>query len=219
MRPELLWELDWWHTNLTPEKRSTWTKNLLDVEGRHRAFPGVLLKAVVSMENPNVLDVGSGPLSCAAWGAEIGEMKLTAIDPLGADYMKLREKLGLDFPVDVVTMRGEDVAENFEAYSFDIVFTRNALDHAESPRECIEAASKVLRPGGLFIHIGKKCEGTTAKWGGSHRHDLFIDGEKLMRKGMGDLEGKSLVEGLPLQYFTSEKGAPGKMFSITYRKI
>jgi len=199
MRRELAEELAWWSIALHPDNRSDWTKDLIDPQTRHRCFPRALLCAVVSMPKPRVLDMGAGPMSCAAWGAEISEMELVAIDPLGDEYAKIIDKYGIDFPVKTQTMRGEDMAENFAPDSFDIVFTRNALDHTESPRDCLKAAATVLCNGGLFIHVGKIREGTNASWNGAHKHDLFLEGKRLMHQ---EQDGKTehLTAQLPLKF-------------------
>ena len=167
-------EIRWWRSVLQTEERPAWMAEALDPARRGGQSPPMLFDfvATLALARPaKVLDVGCGPLSPLAWGAEQGLIEVVAVDPLADEYNALLDELGVDYPIRPAVGRGEALFEQF-GQDFDFVYTRNALDHAHSPARCIEEICSVLRPGGLLYLEGFFNEGTRNRWGGLHQWDL-----------------------------------------------
>ncbi len=146
--------------------------------GEHPAFavPDVVAWAVrrTSVARPRVVDLGSGPLSVLAAAHEHGAVDVTAVDPLADDYARLIDERGWDYPVVPTAGSGETLADVVGRDAVSVVYCRNALDHAASPRRCLEQIRDALRPGGLFLVEGVAFEGTHQNHEGLHGFDLFV---------------------------------------------
>jgi SAM-dependent methyltransferase len=221
--PDYQSEVDWWDTNLPPGARHEWMLRMLDREQRQAEFPKLLLPFVeeaAAISRPvQVLDVGSGPLSPLCWGVDRKLFVATAVDPLARDYARLLERRHIDFPIRPVEGTGEDLRRLFSADQFDIVYSRNALDHAMDVRRCIEGAAEVLRDGGVLYLEGFVREGTHEGWQGLHQNDLVPEGGALIHY---DRRGKrtSLTEHLDLTCLAEEKTGdePGCWYILVLRK-
>lgn len=183
MEPDYQSEIAFWAETLPEGRRDPWMINVIDPETRIREFPPELLKYVEALNGNflQVLDVGAGPLSPLAWGVDNGLFEVTATDPLAEEYARLMADLKIDYPIAPIKGFGEHIADMFEPGRFDIVYSRNALDHTVSPGECIENITRVLKPGGIFFQEGFFNEGTEAGWTGLHQHDLFPENGHLWR--------------------------------------
>lgn len=214
-------EIAYWESALAEGRRDPWMDEAINPLTRRSQFPELLIPCVLEMRKPNgsvrVLDVGCGPLSPLAWGAEQGLFELTAIDPLARDYVDLLERYGIEYPVKPVKLRGEKLLKHFPASSFDIVYSRNALDHAANVSRCIDQIHGVLKSGGFFFLEGLVCEGTHNRWRGLHDHDLVIMGGQLMHF---DRVGRPtrLAASFTCVYQDQKSAEPGGWFRILFRK-
>jgi SAM-dependent methyltransferase len=129
-----------------------------------RRFPGEKLKA---------LDVGSGPLSTLAWAHDQGLMEVQAADPLADEYNAILRQHAIDFPVKPVPVAGERLTTRFAPESFHVVYSQNALDHAEDVQKCFEEIEAVLKPGGLFLLLCHENEGKRERYQGLHQWNFF----------------------------------------------
>ena len=132
------------------------------------------LRSAAAPNLPNILDVGSGPLSMLAWGHVTRLFDLTAVDPLADRYLELLGKHGHSPNCRLVQGYGEDLAAIFEGRQFDMVWIHNALDHSQSPANVVRAMATVVRPGGYLVIQGWSREGTAEGWNGLHQHDLYL---------------------------------------------
>jgi SAM-dependent methyltransferase len=139
----------------------------------------------VSDRDLKVLEIGPGPRTGLAPSYFRGEYDLVGVDPLADEYK--REFGGGNF---LRKGGGEDIAEMFPAESFHIVYASNSLDHCFDPSKVMVGVSKVLKDGGIFIVSGNVREGSRLRWQGYHKHDLWVDGDKLMHS---DRSGKTSV--------------------------
>jgi SAM-dependent methyltransferase len=180
----------------------------LDPERMHLNYPPEMLSYLGMLRNDfaekiEVLDVGSGPLSMLALGARQGNYGLTCVDPLADEYMALLGKYGHEPPWPLVRCRGEELTGNFPDSSFHLVWSSNALDHTQNPREVMRNVSKLLKPDGLAIIQVWECEGSAQNWSGLHQHDFKLseNGALLSRRRENDiLSGfEDVVGGLPLR--------------------
>ena len=106
------------------------------------------------------LDVGAGPISAAGWRLSNPRhaFELQATDPLAREYNVILDEyrgmhplpggqLGLAAPVRALTVEGERLTEVFARDSFDLVMSRNAIDHARDPLLALSEMLAVVKPG------------------------------------------------------------------------
>ena len=150
-----------------------------------RIFPQFLLPYIQRFQGPNkkpveTLDIGCGPVSVLRWGVLQGLLRVTGVDPLLDMYRIILERHGLDGLPAIACQRelniyAEELASALPPESFDIVFTRNAIDHVEDPVAVIGQAEACLRPGGLLVLDFHTREGSRQGWEQLHQFDLYLD--------------------------------------------
>ena len=102
--------------------------------------------------NGNVLDLGAGN-GISSYAFAIAGCKVTALEPNPSDIVgagaiaKLAKESDLD--IEVIQSFGESLP--FADNSFDIVYGRQVLHHADNLPKLCQEAERVLRPKGLFI--------------------------------------------------------------------
>ena len=166
---------------------------------------------------PRVLDVGCGPLSPLAWGVDSKILDLTAVDPLADVYRFLLRAYRLDFPVTPVRCPVERLLSRFAPESFDVVYSRNALDHVEDADACIANICALLRKNGRFFFDGITREGTRQNWRGLHKHDFYVADGRLMWSGEdGKAIDFSARHGLSLVYQNQVSFRTGEWFRLEF---
>lgn len=118
----------------------------------------------------------------------------------------------------VTTFHGEFEKLNFGAEPFDVIYFRASLHHAYRPRECVEKAFSLLRPGGVIAIVmsnnvsglcGKLFKGHVKSYEQAHNY-LFSEPclEKYLRQaGFEVLERK-------YPYFGTGYNSAGDFFSL-----
>lgn len=159
---------------------------IASAELRARAFPPALRSCLLDLQHDGearlqVLELGSGPVSLLAAGAEKGWFDLVAVDPLAMEYAAMIRRHGLEYPVLPVAGAGEALLDVAAERSFDIAYSGNAIDHATSPFDCVCNLSRAVRPAGRLVLEGFCHEGTNAGWEGLHQHDLVVEDGHLVR--------------------------------------
>jgi SAM-dependent methyltransferase len=191
-------ELAFWRTYLREHGREA-----CDRTRWKEAFPSPLLDHIESLRvgrarKPRLLEVGSGPVSLMAWGADQGLFEITAVDPLAREYERLMRRVPCSYPVKPTKGFGEHLSALFAPNTFDLAYSSNALDHASSPRRCLEALAQVVDEGGIIYCEGFVREGTNADWRGLHQHDLVPEDGHLVRYGR-DGSRSVVTEGLAVE--------------------
>ena len=152
----------------------------------------------------NILDVGCGPLSVV--GQRNGDFKvtLTGVDPLADEYQAMLAEVGVLPPFALVKGLGEEVGELFAEDSFDIVYSRNALDHSQDPIAAIRSMIKVAKPGAtIWINVNRN-EGINAGYNGLHSWNFEVSNEQVfIWTPMEAQTLDSVVDGYPYLYRTA----------------
>lgn len=213
-------EINWWEGILTPGKRQEWMDDMIIPETRARNTPPKLFDFINELQInriPKVLDVGCGPLSPLAWGVDQKMIEVTAIDPLAEIYSEILKKLNINFPIKPIQGVGEKIAGMFEKEYFDVVFSRNALDHSDSPTECIDNMVTVLKKGGILYLEGFTNEGTANYWKGLHLWDLRHDNGNLLCTAKSK-KVTNLTQALPLECFFTYGPDNNRWYRIAFKK-
>ena len=108
-----------------------------------------LADALPDTDPVRILDVGSGPLTSVGQKTADGrQVDVTATDVLADAYNELLREAGVAPLTPTIRCRGEDLRTLFSPDSFDVAYSRNALDHAEDPaltiRNMLELAPVVV---------------------------------------------------------------------------
>ncbi len=145
-------EIDWWRDFLEtgrwreqadpkPLQGQTWLEHRQSVMARWEAEFGLPLGEWIGRDD-RVLDLGCGPYALVRRG------RVTGIDPLAGRYGELVD-LAADGEVSYVAAAGESAP--FGDETFDVVWSRNVIDHVRDPMAFVAEAMRVLRPGGRFL--------------------------------------------------------------------
>ena len=128
-----------------------------------------------------LLEVGSGPASILGHMHWQKQVDLVLVDPLADEYNKLLDELGLDPPVRVRKMTGEELTGHFPADTFHHSCANNCLDHAIDPLKCILNMISVTKPG-CVVHLRhKRNEAVTQDKFGLHQWNFEIrEGELVL---------------------------------------
>jgi SAM-dependent methyltransferase len=132
------------------------------------AYPDLL----EGLNEPKVLDVGSGPISVL--GDKVGERKIdvAACDPLAFVYADIMRKFGVR-PYRVTEFAlSERLTEKYPSDSFDIVHMRNALDHSINPMLGVYNMLDVCKIKGLVLLEHAENEAEYENYAGLHQWNI-----------------------------------------------
>ena len=128
-----------------------------------------------------ILDIGAGPLSFIGTNSEKYTIDLTVVDPLAEEYNRLLDQknvTGVPRPE-----RGyfETATTQFGAEAFDLVWSRNSLDHALDPVLGLFNLLNVCRIGGGLLLSFHPNEAEGGNYAGLHQWNLdYRDGEVVL---------------------------------------
>jgi SAM-dependent methyltransferase len=128
-----------------------------------------------------ILDVGAGPASSLGSALSGRDLDLVPIDPLADEYARLLARYGIEAPVPVLSCRGEDILARFGPQSFDIAYSRNALDHSATPAVVLRNMFDTVRPGGFVVVRSWRNEGKHAGYEELHQWNVDVtEGELVL---------------------------------------
>lgn len=145
--------------------------------------------------NTKILDVGCGVITSLGKIMEGQDglyqpfkLDITAVDILADEYNELLDKHGLTPPIKTIKGSYETILQQFGENSFDLVHTRNSLDHCHNPIEAINAMLEVCgNEGHVFIQVYEN-EAQRNKNQGLHQWDFSIINDRLFLNGMSIFE-------------------------------
>ena len=168
-----------------PTKYSRYILQHLSRTHCERIFPHFLLPYIRQFQEQDktpveALDIGCGPISVLRWGVLQGLLHVTAVDPLLDMYRIILERHGLAALPAIscqreLNIRGEEITTVLAPEAFDIIFTRNAIDHAEDPVALVRQAGACLRSRGILVLDFNTREGSRQNWKSLHQFDLYLD--------------------------------------------
>jgi len=104
-------------------------------------------KLNTSLSGKKILEIGGGATPLAIFGET---SSVTLVDPLMNFY---KDTFSTVFPKSCELVQSQAETLPFSDNSFDIIITRNTLDHVEEVSKCLEEMQRVLKPGGA-AYIG-----------------------------------------------------------------
>lgn len=119
------------------------------------------------------LDVGCGPVTFTGYKMPGYTLKLTATDPLAEIYNNLWSKYGKTPPLAPIEVKAEELTQYFNESYFDLVTTRNALDHGLDPMKAIQQMVQVVKPGHKVILINYINEAEHGQYNGMHQWNFI----------------------------------------------
>lgn len=170
----------------TPVKFSTPTLQLLSSKSCQDYYPAWGFEGWSCEHKPwRVMDIGCGPISVLRWGVLQGMMSITGVDPLLDMYALILAKHGYDsLPCIRCDVEIPSFAEKLEDLvpdeSYDVIFTRNALDHTQDPERVIANIGQKLSPKGRVILQVATREGTRQNWDQFHKTDIYLNNSELV---------------------------------------
>lgn len=180
-------EVEFWKSRFdrTNPASHRFQRRLMD-ERRFQPYLEQLVAHLPAGATVHVLDVGSGPLTQVGTISDRWRIKITAVDPLAKEY---RKALGFDPRPAVTVLPGEveTLSSMFPKGSFDLVFCRNALDHAVDPLLGIREMLRVVKPDGCVFLTHVTDEGRKQGYQQLHQWDFSPrrDGDLVISKPNG----------------------------------
>lgn len=155
----------------------------------------------------NVLDVGCGPVTVLGKMVGTSRLSITGVDPLADEYRKMLGEIDVQPPFDLRKGFGEEIDRYFPHNHFDLVYSRNALDHSQQPHVAIAAMIRVAKPGAaIWINVNRN-EAINAAYNGLHswNFDALFDTIVVWKPSESVLFDQ-ITDGLPFKWTVNELG-------------
>jgi len=179
-----------WHINLANEiqfwddyfrtKGFRWAESYENRFNANRPL-GTLISELVEQidsEEVTILDVGAGPLTALGTGHPTKKILLTPVDVLAGKYDRIFLKYGIIPPIRTRYGVAEKLTKTFAMSCFDLVYSRNAIDHCSDPYKAIKEMLAVAKPGGYVLLEHSINEAQKENWSGLHKWNFAEqDGE------------------------------------------
>lgn len=169
-------EMGYWDFEINHNRPEGWSLPFLSDEIKS-AIDKIAKNIGLSGKEIKVIEIGPGPRSRLTEGYDKGLFDLVSIDPLANDFKEY-----LNGRAFLVQGTAEKMWEQYPPKSFHIAYASNVLDHTENPQLCFHNLWELTKTGGFIIIHSNENEGTRTDWQGLHKHDMWIDGDKLMCK-------------------------------------
>jgi len=137
-------------------------------------------KEIQRLKNTRIrlLDVGCGPFPKSGVSHENYIIDRTLVDALANDYHKLLKDNSIDTNGQkIICCDVEEIEERFISCSFDIIYSKNTLDHTYNPIKAISSLINLLVNDGVIILEHYVKEGEYTNYFGLHQWDFFIENE------------------------------------------
>lgn len=175
-------ELEYW--------KNRGVKNGIDLHRKERTKQWEIFKELYEVkEIPVALDVGCGAMG--GMSLAVSAKKWLLLDPLMDEFKKLYK--GDNINKKYINAFNENIP--LDKNSIDVVFSTNALDHANDPDKCLSEIYRVLKPGGYF-YLWTSCrEKSKTDIVHSHAFKLDILSKQLENIGFKIINEDKIVPG------------------------
>ena len=126
-------------------------------------------------------------------------------------------------PVGTIYAESENLVEAFGENRFDVVHSRNALDHVFDPARSVREMLAVCKPGGAVFFQGHTNEGVTEGYQGYHQWNfLWEDDEFIIWRPFSRMRLSDICPGHRIRQVPPVKGDPsadpGKWYKVLIEK-
>lgn len=155
-----------------------------------------------------LLDIGCGPFPKSGVYCKDYEIRRVLIDSMAKEYHILLKKNGINtYGQKITCCNAEEVESIFKKDSFDVIYSKNALDHTYDPIKAIKQLANLLNENGIMILEHYINEGEYTDYFGLHQWNFYIekgnfyisDQTKKIRENinelLNDFSVKSTIEG------------------------
>lgn len=175
-------ELKFWSDALKDGGKN-WVKSEYDERMNPALELQAELRALIQAEpgaTVRILDVGCGPLTRIGKVWPGRTLEIVPVDPLGAEYVQLLERLRLRPPVLPRVAHGERLTEQFPRNQFDLAYASNSLDHSYDPLKAIEEMFAVVKPG-CYVYLWHFAQvGVHEGYWGLHQWNFEVVGNDMI---------------------------------------
>ena len=116
-----------------------------------------------------ICDVGCGPVSSIGYKSNFFTINIIGVDPLIIEYNKLLKEHNYTRPFISIAYDAEKLIEIFGENIFDVVHSRNSLDHTEDPISAIQNCYDICKKNGLLFFRFMNNEANNAGFTGLHQ--------------------------------------------------
>jgi len=163
------------HDNSIKNKGGLWKDEFIERNNPESKLQDIFHKYInQSLPKNIILDVGAGPFTTVNKKSDFTEIEIHAVDPLADEYDESLERYGVKPLLRTEKLDGEELTKKFELNTFDITYSRNAIDHSYNPLQIIEEMIKVTKLNGYIILQVIMKEGSGSGWEGLHNWDFYI---------------------------------------------
>ena len=120
-------------------------------------------------ETAELLDVGCGPISALGKKGKQHELNITGLDPLAKLYTQLLDQYNVQLPYRLIEGFGETLSSDLGHAKYDLIYSRNALDHSSHAPTCILEIMKSLKPNAYAKIWVVENEAENAAYSGLHQ--------------------------------------------------
>lgn len=174
-KDEIAGEVSFWD-NYLKTGGDRWKEDFKTRRDPEAVLQDIFLNYLDKTQTKNkILDVGAGPLTIVNKKCSFTGIEICPVDPLADEYDKILEKYAVKPIVRTQKCDGENLTEKFKENTFDIVYSRNAIDHSYDPLKCFEEMIKVTRKGQFIILQLSEREGEKENWRGLHKWNFSAE--------------------------------------------
>lgn len=126
----------------------------------------------IEQDEIHILDVGSGPITWLGRNLSGKKITITCIDCLADYYNSLTISNRFSEPIQ---LEAEKLCERFKENIFDLVYSRNAIDHSYDPVLAIKNMVSVVKPNCYVLLEMNSNGGQHGNYHGLHQWDMIND--------------------------------------------
>jgi len=126
-----------------------------------------------------ILDIGAGPVTQLGYIWEGRTVRVHPTDALAEHYNRFLAQAGFTPPFPTVECHAEAIETMFQPETFDLIYSRNALDHTYNPMQALHQSMRLLKPGGWIylshaVNEGKRVYNGLHQWNFDQQDGEFV---------------------------------------------
>lgn len=136
----------------------------------------IIIENIQHINKPKIklLDVGCGPFPKSGKVCKGFDIERVLVDALAEEYHRFLSEQGIQPEEVILKCNAEELDELFVESSFDVIFSKNALDHTYNPMRAIKKMYSLLNENGVIILEHYRNEGKYTNYAGLHQWDFDI---------------------------------------------